>query len=123
MKVTITITKTLDDSWATPEQLKEMSDADIIELAKEDTFDFLDGACWSVERTVLDVPAFLLGAALVELSDAEFEARFGVTKADCRTKVDRLEELIYAVELGKPGYPELKLLKEELTAISQRGVE
>ena len=48
----ITITKELDDLWATPEQFEKMSDNEIIELCMEDTSELLDGAQWKIERGV-----------------------------------------------------------------------
>ena len=48
--MTVTITKTLDDNWATPEQFASMCDAQIIAMIQEDISAFLDGACWEVER-------------------------------------------------------------------------
>jgi hypothetical protein len=51
MPITVTISKTLDDIYATEEQLQEMSDSEIIELVKEDLTYFVDGASWTVDRT------------------------------------------------------------------------
>ena len=48
--ITITITKTLDDTWAEPGQLDALSDIEILSLVKEDIVEFVDGACWSVDR-------------------------------------------------------------------------
>jgi hypothetical protein len=50
MLTTVTITKTLDDTWAEPGQLDALSDTEILSLVKEDIVEFVDGACWSVER-------------------------------------------------------------------------
>lgn len=46
----VTIQKELDDFWATSEEFKKMSDGEIIELVKEDIWDFLNGATWVVSR-------------------------------------------------------------------------
>lgn len=48
--ITIMITKTLDDTWAEPSQLDALTDTEILSLVKEDITEFVDGACWSVER-------------------------------------------------------------------------
>jgi hypothetical protein len=48
--ITITITKTLDDTWAEPGQLDVITDAEIIELVKEDVVEFVNDATWTVKR-------------------------------------------------------------------------
>jgi hypothetical protein len=48
--ITITITKTLDDTWAEPGQLDTLTDAEIIALVKEDVTEFVNGAKWTVDR-------------------------------------------------------------------------
>jgi len=48
--MTVTITQKLGSLWATPEQLAEMSDEEIVEMIQEDLLEFVDGATWSVER-------------------------------------------------------------------------
>jgi hypothetical protein len=40
----------IGDLWATPQQLAEMSDAEIVELLREDTSELMDGAQWRIER-------------------------------------------------------------------------
>jgi hypothetical protein len=50
VKITVTISKTLDDGWITDEQAFGMSDSDIIDLVKEDLHEFADGACIAVDR-------------------------------------------------------------------------
>lgn len=50
MPVTIIISNDLTDDWATDEQLREMTDAEIVALVKEDVTAFLEGACFIVER-------------------------------------------------------------------------
>ena len=50
MKVFLTITGEINDFWATPEQLQELSDAEIIELIKEDPSAFYEDAAWEVTR-------------------------------------------------------------------------
>lgn len=50
MTVTITITKQLDDTWASPKELAEMSDEQILELVQEDLFALHDGATYQVDR-------------------------------------------------------------------------
>jgi hypothetical protein len=51
MKVKVSLTKTLDDSWATEEELKELSDEEILELIQEDVISFVENAEWKIERT------------------------------------------------------------------------
>lgn len=41
----------ITDSWATPEQLAGMSDAEIVELLHEDYWELLEGAKWRIERS------------------------------------------------------------------------
>ena len=48
--MTVTITKELDDTWDTPENLAAMSDDEVIALVMEDLVEFADCASWSVER-------------------------------------------------------------------------
>lgn len=50
MIVTVSVSKTLDDTWATSEQLAGLSDSEIVELIKEDLFEFVDGATVVVTR-------------------------------------------------------------------------
>lgn len=50
MSVTVVITQTLDDFYATDEEFAEMSNEQIIELAKEDVHGLMDGANWQVVR-------------------------------------------------------------------------
>jgi len=58
--ITITITKTLDDIWAKPGQLEALSDTEILSLVKEDIVEFVNGACWSVERDAPVAPVSVL---------------------------------------------------------------
>jgi hypothetical protein len=48
--MTITITKELDEMWATPEEFAQMSDQEIVDLCLEDQIAILDNATWSVDR-------------------------------------------------------------------------
>lgn len=48
--ITITITKTLDDSWASDKEFAEMSDEDIINLCLEDSSELLNNSSWEVIR-------------------------------------------------------------------------
>ena len=51
MKVFVTVTNEMEDFvWATEEQLAAMSDAQIVELIREDVTEFLEGASWTVTR-------------------------------------------------------------------------
>lgn len=49
--ITVTLSKVLDESWGTPEELSELSDEQIIELISEDYTEFVVGAKISVART------------------------------------------------------------------------
>ena len=49
--IRLIITGELQCIWATKEELAEMTDAEIIELVKEDVTAFLDDAKWTVERS------------------------------------------------------------------------
>jgi len=49
-KVTLTISKRLDEDWATEEQFDGMPDAEVAALVKEDLYEFADGADWTVTR-------------------------------------------------------------------------
>jgi hypothetical protein len=51
MIVTVSISKTLDETWAMPEQFAGLSDSEIVELVKEDLFEFMDGSCVTITRT------------------------------------------------------------------------
>lgn len=51
MPITVTITKVLDDFWISKEQAKEVSDSFIVDMCKDDLYEFSDGACWTVERS------------------------------------------------------------------------
>jgi ribosome-associated toxin RatA of RatAB toxin-antitoxin module len=46
----VTIEREIPESFATPEQLADMTDAEIVELLREDPFELLDGAKWTIER-------------------------------------------------------------------------
>ena len=46
----IIVEKELGNIWATPEDLFDMSDADIIELVQEDLLGFLEDAKFKVDR-------------------------------------------------------------------------
>lgn len=48
--VTITITKRLEDFWASDEDFARMTDEQILELCQEDTGALLEGANWKVRR-------------------------------------------------------------------------
>jgi hypothetical protein len=50
VEMTITITKELDEMWATPEEFAQMSDQEIVDLCLEDQIAILDNATWSVDR-------------------------------------------------------------------------
>jgi hypothetical protein len=50
MRVSVTVTKELEDFWATEEQFASMSDAQVIELIQEDVTALLEGASWTVTR-------------------------------------------------------------------------
>lgn len=50
MGTKVVATIVLEDLWATEEELREMSDQDIIDLIHEDTLEFLQRATWTVER-------------------------------------------------------------------------
>ena len=49
MKILVTVTKELDDLWLT-DMAEGMTDADIVDLVKEDLIAFVDGASFTVER-------------------------------------------------------------------------
>lgn len=51
MSVTITITKTLEEWWASDEEFSVMSDKQIVELCQEDITAVTDEARWTVERS------------------------------------------------------------------------
>ena len=48
--IRITITKVLDDEWATKEEFAQMSDTDIHELCWEDIGHVLEDSDWKIER-------------------------------------------------------------------------
>ena len=50
MEITVTITKTLEEFWATDDELRTMSDAEILELIQEDISAFVENAQWAVSR-------------------------------------------------------------------------
>ncbi len=53
MPITVTISKTITDpadEWITDEQAKGLLDSVIIDLIKEDLYQFADGACWTVSH-------------------------------------------------------------------------
>ena len=58
--ITVTITKTLDSLWATPEALAAMTDEEIVCLCREDLIEFAACAEWVVRRSgttgMMDLP-------------------------------------------------------------------
>jgi hypothetical protein len=46
----VTIEREIPESFATPEQLADMTDAEIVKLLREDPLELLDGAKWMIER-------------------------------------------------------------------------
>ena len=53
MRIFVTITKELDDTWTgTADDFLGMTDAEIVALVKEDLVQFVDGASWTVTREV-----------------------------------------------------------------------
>lgn len=50
MTITVTVSKTLDDTWADEATLANLTDGEILALVHEDLAAFVDGACWTVDR-------------------------------------------------------------------------
>ena len=50
MKIVVTVTNELDELWADADQFEDMSDAQVVELIKEDVTSFMEGASWTVTR-------------------------------------------------------------------------
>jgi hypothetical protein len=46
----IIIEKLLDDSWATDDEFRVLTDSEIVELLQEDLSELIDGATWRIER-------------------------------------------------------------------------
>lgn len=53
----IIITAELDGLWATHEQFAMMSDEEIVEMAREDLYQLVDGATWLVVRDTEELVA------------------------------------------------------------------
>lgn len=56
MKVTVVASLELDGIWATEQELRDLSDEEIIDLIHEDLGAFLDGATWGVTRLEKEPP-------------------------------------------------------------------
>ena len=50
MSVTVVLTKTVGEEWATDEEFSEMTDEQIVELLQEDIGEFLERARWEIRR-------------------------------------------------------------------------
>lgn len=75
MPIIVTVTKTPEEFWLSPEDEQVLSDGQILELIQEDTSAFLEGACWTVER--LDALGSLsaLGGTLDKGRNLQIEPR------------------------------------------------
>lgn len=51
MSVTITVSKTLETFWASDEELRTLTDEQIVNLVQEDLHAFIDGSTWDIWRT------------------------------------------------------------------------
>ena len=47
----VIITAELGDLWATEEDFATLNETEIVELAREDLYQLVDGATWEVQRT------------------------------------------------------------------------
>lgn len=55
MSITVVITKTLEPFWVTDAEVREMTDADIIDLMQEDVTGLLENAAWLLENAAWKV--------------------------------------------------------------------